>query len=206
MPRSPEQNQAVKDKRRGKLLDTSLKVFAIKGFGAVAIDDITNASRCSHGLFYHYFESKEDVFAAVWNEMIEATNAVPPLEAALAKGGTAGIKMISESYDKFKDADIRTLYAGSIAVRAYQAKGLPYDIYEKAKRYDLAGALAVLIAKAQEEGDAIAGDPAEISRAMALMIETELRLACAPRSEKKFTSGDVLFGMLMKKPLSEIDC
>ncbi len=206
MPRSPEQNQAVKDKRRTKLLETALKIFAIKGFNAVAIDDITNSSRCSHGLFYHYFESKEDVFAAVWNEMIEATNAIPPLEEALAKGGTAGIKTICQSYDKFKGADIRTLYAGSICVRAYQAKGLPYEIYEKAKKYDLSSALEVLIAKAQEEGNAIAGSPAEIARGIALMVETELRLACAPRSEKKFTSSDVLFGMLMKKPISEIDC
>ena len=66
MPRSPEQNQIVKDRRKAKLLDNALKVFAIKGYSNTSIDSITKAARCSHGLFYHYFDSKEE--AEEWAE------------------------------------------------------------------------------------------------------------------------------------------
>ena len=65
MPRTAEQNNAIKDKRREKILQSSLRVFANANYDKVAIDDINKASHCSHGLFYHYFVSKEAVFRYV---------------------------------------------------------------------------------------------------------------------------------------------
>ena len=65
-------------------------------------------------------------------------------------------------------------------------------------------ALAALIKQAQEEGNAIAGNPDEIAYAIFTIFLTEIKKACLSKHDRHFTSGDVLFGMLMKKPLSEI--
>ena len=65
MPRTPAQNKAIKDKRKKRLLEIALKTFAYKGYDDVTIDDITKTARCSHGLFYHYFSSKQDIFEEV---------------------------------------------------------------------------------------------------------------------------------------------
>ncbi len=62
MPRSKEDFLKITTKRRASILNTSLKLFAIDGYDAVSVDDITKACHCSHGLFYHYFDSKKDLF------------------------------------------------------------------------------------------------------------------------------------------------
>jgi len=48
-------------KTMAKLLDAGMKVFAEKGFHAARVDDIVRTARASHGTFYLYFASKEDL-------------------------------------------------------------------------------------------------------------------------------------------------
>lgn len=61
-PRSKEQNAIIKDERREQLLLAALKVFAHKGLAATKIGDIAAATGLSHGLVYHYFASKDDIY------------------------------------------------------------------------------------------------------------------------------------------------
>ncbi len=64
-PRNEEQNEQIKDERREQLLSAALKVFAAKGFAAAKISDIASRAGLSHGLVYHYFSSKEQIFLAL---------------------------------------------------------------------------------------------------------------------------------------------
>jgi AcrR family transcriptional regulator len=52
-------------KTMAKLLDAGMKVFAEKGFHAARVDDIVRTARASHGTFYLYFASKEDLLRAL---------------------------------------------------------------------------------------------------------------------------------------------
>ncbi len=61
-PRNEEQNAQIKDERREQILSAALKVFARRGFAATKISDIVAQGGISHGLVYHYFKSKEDIF------------------------------------------------------------------------------------------------------------------------------------------------
>ena len=61
-PRSEEQNTLLKDERREQILSAALKVFALRGFSATKISDIVAEGGISHGLLYHYFSSKEEIF------------------------------------------------------------------------------------------------------------------------------------------------
>jgi len=65
MPRTTKQNEKIKDQRKRQILRTTLTLFCEKGYENVSIDDICKKCRVSHGLFYHYFESKE----AIKNEL-----------------------------------------------------------------------------------------------------------------------------------------
>jgi AcrR family transcriptional regulator len=44
-----------------RLLDAAEQVFAKRGYHTARVDDIVKAARTSHGTFYLYFASKEDV-------------------------------------------------------------------------------------------------------------------------------------------------
>ena len=61
-PRNEEQNAQIKDERREQILSAALKVFARRGFAATKISDIVAQGGMSHGLVYHYFKSKEEIF------------------------------------------------------------------------------------------------------------------------------------------------
>ena len=45
MPRTPAQNQTIKDRRRSKLILFALKAFAEYGYDHTAIDDITRPAK-----------------------------------------------------------------------------------------------------------------------------------------------------------------
>jgi AcrR family transcriptional regulator len=66
-----------------RLLDAGAVVFADRGFHAARVDDIVKAARTSHGTFYLYFSSKEELFRALvagtTESMVELARALPPL-------------------------------------------------------------------------------------------------------------------------------
>jgi AcrR family transcriptional regulator len=68
-----------------RLLDAGTAVFAERGYHAARVDDIVKAARTSHGTFYLYFSSKEDLFRAIAEmvaaEMVELARQLPPLDA-----------------------------------------------------------------------------------------------------------------------------
>lgn len=54
--------QVRKKDRKQQIINSALKVFCEKGYDDAKIDDIVDRIGCSHGLFYHYFKSKKDLF------------------------------------------------------------------------------------------------------------------------------------------------
>ncbi len=57
-----ENKKDIKEERREKIVLAGLKVFCEKGYDGATVDDITKKANCSHGLFYHYFKSKKELF------------------------------------------------------------------------------------------------------------------------------------------------
>lgn len=53
---------------RSRLLDAAKKVFEENGFLEARISDIAEHAGLSHGSFYHYFDSKEEIFREVAKE------------------------------------------------------------------------------------------------------------------------------------------
>lgn len=65
MPKSEKQLNQLKESRRREIAIAGLKVFCEKGYDATTVDDIMKKANCSHGLFYHYFGSKKEIFDEV---------------------------------------------------------------------------------------------------------------------------------------------
>jgi AcrR family transcriptional regulator len=68
---------------RAKLLDAGVAVFSRKGFHATRVDDIVKRARTSHGTFYLYVPSKDELFeqlvSDVAAEFHELTDSLPVL-------------------------------------------------------------------------------------------------------------------------------
>ncbi len=62
-----QNSQLKKEKRRREIALCALKVFCEKGYDNTSIDDIVKKVGCSHGLLYHYFKNKKDIFDEIIN-------------------------------------------------------------------------------------------------------------------------------------------
>ena len=57
--------------RRLDFLRSAESVFGRKGFVAATVADICDAALVAKGTFYLYFESKEHVLGALWEEYVD---------------------------------------------------------------------------------------------------------------------------------------
>lgn len=55
-----------------RLLEAGTTVFATRGYHAARVDDVVKAAKTSHGTFYLYFSSKEDLFRALAVDVAES--------------------------------------------------------------------------------------------------------------------------------------
>ena len=96
-----------------RLLDAGAKVFADRGYHAARVDDVVKAAKTSHGTFYLYFASKEDLFRAlaidVATEMAALAGEFPVIEPG--SEGRAAIRAWLERFQSLYErsgAVIRT--------------------------------------------------------------------------------------------------
>lgn len=61
----------AKGKRKQEIIDAAIELFAEKGFAMTSLDAIIEASQTSKGTLYHYFSSKEDLYAVVLETMLD---------------------------------------------------------------------------------------------------------------------------------------
>jgi AcrR family transcriptional regulator len=83
-PAQGRQLRAAGRQKVATLLDSALVVFAERGFHATRVDDICERAEVSHGTFYLYFASKEDLFASLVDEVVvqmrELAGTLPPVD------------------------------------------------------------------------------------------------------------------------------
>lgn len=90
---------------RARLLSAAKEIFEETGFLDARISDIAERAGLSHGSFYHYFESKEEIFREVAEVVEEQLSAPvgsvildPSSEATPQERIRAAIKLHMESY------------------------------------------------------------------------------------------------------------
>ena len=197
MPRTAEQNQAIKDRRRSKLLSYALKVFAANGYDHTAIDDITKPAKCSHGLFYHYFDSKEAIFRALIEDII-VPNGTFPIEKSLELGGVEGLHELFRFASSVQDSGAKGIAISKIVIDINEASGLDDFAQIFAKSHDIRKTLLTLIEQGQREGKVIEGEPAEIAQVI-----LDLLLASLERAKNKtgnLYSEQLLLDLVLRNP------
>ena len=70
MPKSKEQFEQIRNERIKIILNSAATLFALKGYEGVSLDEVTKEAKCSHGLLYHYFSKKEQLYKAVLEQVV----------------------------------------------------------------------------------------------------------------------------------------
>jgi AcrR family transcriptional regulator len=75
------------EQTRARLLDAAKEIFEENGFLEARVSDIAERARLSHGAFYHYFDSKEQIFREI-AEMLDDELAEPMDSVIFAPGSS----------------------------------------------------------------------------------------------------------------------
>ena len=71
MPRTVKQP----DERKQEILDAAMGLFTTRGYDAVSMRDIARAAQITPGLVYHYFDSKQNLFAEAFEAYVAECSA-----------------------------------------------------------------------------------------------------------------------------------
>jgi AcrR family transcriptional regulator len=115
-PRSAKGEQT-----RARLVKAAKDIFERDGMFDARISDIAKRAKLSYGAFYHYFDTKEQIFREVAAAQ-ERRLSAPPDETDLARSG-------SSTEDNIRDANRRYL-------QRYRAETRLMRVIEQASRYD----------------------------------------------------------------------
>lgn len=64
-PRTPQQLDGIREKKRKHIMDTALGLFANKGYFTTSINDIAKKAKIAKGLVYNYFKSKDELLTTI---------------------------------------------------------------------------------------------------------------------------------------------
>ncbi len=76
-----------------EILDAAKELFLSKGYEETAVSDIMERAGGAKGMFYRFFQSKEEVMHALGDQMFFANN---PFEAVMGRSDLNGLEKIRE--------------------------------------------------------------------------------------------------------------
>lgn len=148
MPKTASQNALIKERRKNQIMDTALRLFANYGIDNVTIDNISSSMKISHGLFYHYFEDKEDLIRTLVAKAKEMF--LSNLESFDADNQTPAVllRQITNSIlNNIKSSDAQAYYVYLVLTLDYHNEQATHDFSIQLKEY-----LYKLAKKGREEG------------------------------------------------------
>jgi AcrR family transcriptional regulator len=85
-PRTREQNQALRDETRARIINAALALFGAQGYERTSVKAIAEAAGIAQGLMYSHFASKDDLLKAIFQQSIQDVYG----SFALAAAGSPG--------------------------------------------------------------------------------------------------------------------
>ncbi|MBL7494250.1 TetR/AcrR family transcriptional regulator [Frankia sp. AgB1.9] len=107
---------------RARLIEAAKSVFERDGFLEARITDITKAAKVAPGTFYHYFDSKEEIFREV--ALAQEQRLTAPPESGLGEAGAD-----ASIWDRIRRSNRRYL-------ERYRDEAALMGVIEQVSRYD----------------------------------------------------------------------
>lgn len=83
-PRSPTQNEEIRKQTQRQIRDAAFELFAARGFANTSVRSIAEKAGISKGLIYHYFEGKDDILHAIFDDLVELGDLAMDFPAGLS--------------------------------------------------------------------------------------------------------------------------
>ena len=200
MPKSKEQFEQIRNERIKNILKSATTLFALKGYDAVNLDEVTKVAKCSHGLLYHYFKGKEELYQAVLEQVV-----YPECKKMISgvKWDQKAKYIVHDLLDSVlnviksnNDEQIRTLY---LLLNIHLQKNLPIVKKNEKGRTMILASLEEIVARGIKEGDFKEFDPFELTISVLSLLKG-LSFTRIHIGYKRFTCPhiEIIMGLLLK--------
>ena len=161
-PRDEAENERIREERREKILQAAAKVFTRWGYASTRIADIAAEAGVSHGLVYHYFQSKDQIFAALVELAMQV--ALQTTRGAAEQPGTPWDRIAGMVETMVMGARFGPEYY-ALVQQAFASEAVPEPIRRAAWEQGrlCQEAIAKAITEGQAAGEVIPGDPMKLA-------------------------------------------
>jgi AcrR family transcriptional regulator len=157
----PNKREAQRRERREQILLCALDRIIESGFTAMRIRDIADRLNISTGLFFNYFESKEQVYEA----LIQIGLSGPAHVLSLNDGGIEPIHLFERMAEAVLDALKLDEFTGRmflLMAHAMRSQDTPEGVKKLLANFDTVTPLIEVVQKGQRLGQIKTGDPAAL--------------------------------------------
>lgn len=186
-----------------KIKNAGLKLFATRGLAATSIMDISELAGISTGLIYHYYLSKEDLYAELVMIAVKSANsAVVEIVEMQLPPGEKITRLATEILEKIRKSEI-VAYFYVLMPQVFLNGTVP----EKAKpflksAYFPIEAVKNIIISGQHSGEIRDGDPAALSSFFFSSITGMCTYKLMMGRRFKLPPIDMLTSILLKKSIA----
>ncbi|WP_372011553.1 TetR/AcrR family transcriptional regulator [Paenibacillus chitinolyticus] len=196
-PLNDEQLNQIRDERRIQIMGAALRVFARRGIIGTKMSMIAAEAGISHGLLYHYFTSKEELFTTLVQSAMEASQEA--MKEVYRFPGTPldKIRRLSEEMLDKSGA----LYFLLIH-QARTSEGVPDKVNQLMRDYSLdtyVEELLPLFREGQERGELDAGDTEEMIASYISVMSGLMVVTADGNDDYRIPPVDRLLRMITKR-------
>jgi AcrR family transcriptional regulator len=101
-PKTPEQNEEIRKKTRQRIIDAAFKKFAQEGYSRTSVSAVAKKAGISKGLIYHYFESKEAILGAIFDQLVDVGDEILNLPDYFTPAGKMR-QMLERTFEFIKE-------------------------------------------------------------------------------------------------------
>ena len=160
LTRNEQKNEQMRTETTKKILESASAVFAAKG-RAATMADIAEKAQISQGLAYHYFKSKEEIYATLIKQVADAGGG--PAERVKLAQGTPG-QRLALLITNMLEASRQNPGISQIMNNALEDETTPTDLKAIVQKngQELQSAIRQLIVDGQATGEVVKDDPDQL--------------------------------------------
>lgn len=196
-PLNEEQQLQIRDERREQIMSAALKVFARRGIIGTKMSMIAAEAQISHGLLYHYFTSKEELFTTLVEKAMIASDEA--METVYELPGSPIEKIRALTQDMLDEGGTDYFL---LIHQARTSDGVPEKVMELMERYSMDNyvkKLRALFRAGQEAGELVEGDLDEMISSYLSVTSGLMVLNVHKIGGYRFPQVDVLLRMITLK-------
>lgn len=193
-PLNEEQKLQIRDERREQIMSAALKVFARRGIIGTKMSMIAAEAQISHGLLYHYFTSKEELFTTLVEKAMFASDEAMQFVYKLPGSPIDKIRALTQDMLDEGGTDYFLLIH-----QARTSDGVPEKVVELMERYSMdnyVSQLKALFREGQAAGELMDGDLEEMISSYLSVLSGLMVLNVQKIGGYQFPRVDVLLKMI----------